>query len=203
MTKSMFATYREGIELFRPYFPHPGPRKRIFPHEVKLPPRNRRGAMSPVKVMEDRNVVVHGIRVYHGKEVKESYAYRFDIKSSGKSVVFSGDVGGPDKNLVTLAQDCDLLVHEAQLNSFIPKIVASAAASTRAALQAHLEDTHTNVVDLPRIAKAANAKRLCMCHLIPAAVPPAAFLGPAQQAAVTAGFSGEIIVPQELDQIAI
>ena len=64
--------------------------------------------MEPFKIFEDDRVRVSAILVPHG-EVFPCYAYRFDLPD-GRSVVFSGDTSKSD-NVVTLAQDSDVLVH--------------------------------------------------------------------------------------------
>ena len=167
----------------------------IEPRELVLP---KNGV---TKVMEDKNVRVHATRVYHGPEVHDAYAYRFDIKHSHKSVVFSGDTT-PSKHLVRLAQDADLLVHEAQMNKNIPLVLAQVPPAQRAPLRRHLLNSHTNVIDVPGVAKASRAKRLSMCHytLDPR---PQDFLLAAKGAAAKIGYRGEIIAPTELDQIQI
>lgn len=48
-------------------------------HEFDLP---LSGAQ---KVYEDANVIVTATRAYHGKDVPNAYAYRFDIKSGEKA----------------------------------------------------------------------------------------------------------------------
>ena len=59
------------------------------------------------------------------------------------------------------------------------------------------------MLDLPKIAKEANVKRLVMCHYTPSFIPAQAFLGAAKQAAASVGFGGEIVAPKELDQIVL
>ena len=186
-----------GIDLFERGVDAPPFHTLFTPHEVSLP------ATGIAKVMEDDEVVVHGTRVFHGDEVKDAYAYRFDIKHSGTAVVFSGDTAGPNAQLVALAEDADLLVHEVQLNAQIGLIVDAAPPAVRAVLREHLETTHTNVADLPRIAKAAGVGRVAMCHYTPGFLPAEEYLTVARAAAVTSHYGGEIIAPTELDVIRI
>ena len=49
------------------------------PHGITLP------ATGAVRVMEDENVEVDAVRVPHGEDIHDAYAYRFDIKRSGRS----------------------------------------------------------------------------------------------------------------------
>jgi ribonuclease BN (tRNA processing enzyme) len=170
----------------------------LTPHNVEI----GRGSRI-ARVMEDDNVVVEATRVFHGPEVKDAYAYRFTIKSTGKRVVFSGDTAAPDANLIGLAKDCDLLVHEAQDNDLIPVLLQFVPVEQRAPLRQHLLESHSNVIDLPGVAKAANAKSLAFCHYTPLPQPASVFLAKAQAAANTIGYTGTIIAPTDLDVIAI
>ena len=151
--------------------------------------------------MEDENVVVSATRVFHGPEVHDAYAYRFDIKRTGKSVTFSGDTT-PDRQLTALATGCDLMVHEVQVNAAIPKLLKSYAPSVRPKLDHHLHHTYTDVSLVPGIAKAAGAKRLAFCHYSLVVDPPTV-LQLAHKANCSARYGGEIIAPTELNRIAL
>jgi ribonuclease BN (tRNA processing enzyme) len=166
-------------------------------HEVTLPPR---GVAS---VMEDEHVLVSATRVFHGTEVRDAYAYRFDVRRSGRSVVVSGDTAGPNDQLIELASDADTLIHEVQLNARLDLILDQVAHERREALRRHLVTTHTDAADIPRVARAANVKRLVMCHYVPAFLPPAAFLAAAREAAEAVGYEGEIVAPADLDVIML
>lgn len=169
---------------------------RVTGHDVDLP-RGR----ALVKVMEDDNVIVHATRVFHGPEVANPYAYRFTVKSSGKRVVFSGDTAAPNQNLIRLARDCDLLVHEAQDNDLIPTLLSFVPEAQREALKQHLLVSHSNVIDLPAVAKAANAARLAFCHYTPLPQPATAFLAKAKAAAAKIGYTGAVLAPTDLEVI--
>ncbi|MBB6628231.1 MBL fold metallo-hydrolase [Nocardioides sp. KIGAM211] len=175
-----------------------GTRPVVKGHDVRLAEHR-----TITKVMEDENVVVHATRVSHGPEVRNAYAYRFTIKSSGKRVVFSGDTAAPDANLIALAHQCDLLVHEAQDNDLIPVLLQFVAADQRDALREHLLVSHSNVIDLPGVAQAAGAKSLAFCHYTPLPQPASVFLGKAQQAASQIGYTGSIVAPVDLDVITL
>jgi ribonuclease BN (tRNA processing enzyme) len=191
MQQHFEAMFKLGVEMFEEVgFPPFG--NLIKPRALSLP---KRGI---VKVMEDDNVRVHATRVFHGPEVADAYAYRFDVKATGKSVAFSGDTV-PDDQLVALARDVDLLIHEAQLNANIPLIVGQVAPSVRKPLEKHLLNSHTNVLAVPRIAKEAGAGRVSMCHY--GLGKPEAFLPLAQAAAAQAGYTGEVLAPVELQQV--
>ena len=153
--------------------------------------------------MEDQNVIVHATRVSHGPEVANPYAYRFTIKSSGKKVVFSGDTAAPNANLIALSKDCDVLVHEAQDNDSIATLLQFVPEDQRRALEEHLLVSHSNVTDLPGVAKAAKAKKLVFCHYTPLPLPPSVFLAKARAAASAVGYTGAIVAPADLDTITL
>ncbi len=64
--------------------------------------------------MSDDNVTVTATLVSH-YDVYPAFGFRFDLKKSGVSVTFSGDTTKSD-NLIALAKDTDILVHEAQFS---------------------------------------------------------------------------------------
>jgi ribonuclease BN (tRNA processing enzyme) len=165
-------------------------------HEVVLPKTGVK------RVFEDGNVVVSAARVQHGSDVPDAYAYRFDDKHAGRSVVFSGDTA-PTDNLVALARDADLLVHEVIYLPGIDQLLQSIDPKVRPTLRQHLVESHTSTDQLPAVAKAANVKRLALCHLGPAFIPGPVFAGALAKASAAAGFAGEIIVPNELDVVRL
>ena len=156
-----------------------------------------------INVMEDENVRVTATKVFHGAELKDSFAYRFEIKATAKSVVFSGDVAAHDANLIALAQGCDFLVHEVQDNEMVERVVARLPEKQQADLRHHLLTSHTSVDDLPAVALAAGAKNLVMSHYTPIPQSPLVYLEKATKAAAAVGYKGKIIAPTELDQIEI
>jgi ribonuclease BN (tRNA processing enzyme) len=191
-------TFAEEIDLFSA-----GGGFGTFPalrgHEVAIPPGSR-----IQRVMEDGNVVVDAVHVFHGPEVRNAYAYRFTIKRTGKIVVFSGDTAAPDANLIALAQGCDVLVHEVQDNDNVEKIAASIPDPQQAAaLRKHLLEAHSNVYDVPKVAKEAGAKKLVFCHYTPLPQPPGVYFAKAQSAASSIGYTGTMVAPAELDAIPL
>ncbi|MFJ4622417.1 MBL fold metallo-hydrolase [Streptomyces sp. NPDC088812] len=167
-------------------------------HDVKVA-----GSSAIVRIMEDDNVIVDATRVFHGSEVKDAYAYRFTIKASGKTVVFSGDTAAPDANLIRLARNSDVLVHEAMDTSLIDKITASLPQAQAEELRTHMIQAHSDVSDLPAVAKAAGAQRLVFCHYTPIPQAPSVFAAKAQAAADAIGYRGSIIAPSDLDVITL
>ena len=130
-------------------------------------PQDRTGTI----VFERGGVVVRAFRVDHG-HVEPALGYR--VEYAGRSVVFSGDtVASP--LVVDAARGCDLLVHEA-VNV---RLMRSAIAVLRDL--GHEEDArraegvigyHADTIGVARVAAEADAGRLVLAHLIPAARNP-------------------------------
>lgn len=112
-------------------------------------------------VMQDERVKVTATLVNHAP-VTPAFAYRFD--AADRSIVISGDTARSD-NLIKLAKNADVLVHEALYVPGVDRIVATVGnAST---LKKHIIDSHTAVEDCGRVAEAAGVKTLVLSHLIP------------------------------------
>ncbi len=173
------------------------PRQPVTARPVSLPPTGI------VEVMRDDHVTVTATRVYHGPEVADAYAYRFDIAGSGRSVVFSGDTAGPNEALIALARGADVLFHEVQMTSAIDQILQRSPAADRVALRTHLLNSHTDVAVVPEVAQRAGVRHLVLCHYTPAFVPIADFRSAAEKAAQKVGFTGRLTAPTELDTITL
>ena len=127
--------------------------------EIAVPPgsnyQNRSPTTGPFPVMSDDNVTVTATLVSH-YDVYPAFGFRFDLKKSGVSVTFSGDTTKSD-NLIALAKDTDILVHEAQFslddayygNRFPPNYLVS---------------SHTSAEQVGEVAAAANAKHVILSH---------------------------------------
>ncbi|OHU07458.1 MBL fold metallo-hydrolase [Mycobacterium syngnathidarum] len=155
--------------------------------EIAVPPgsdyRNRSPKTAPFPVMSDDNVVVTATLVSH-YDVYPAFGFRFDLKASGKSVTFSGDTTKSD-NLVALAKDTDILVHEAQFslddayyhNRFPPN---------------YLKNSHTSAEQVGEVATAANAKHVVLSHYSPTNLPDFQWLE-----AIGKNYSGEVTVARD------
>ncbi|MDN3460790.1 MBL fold metallo-hydrolase [Rhodococcus sp. APC 3903] len=174
------------------------PPRKVTAHTISVP------ATGSVEVMRDDLVKVTATRVFHGPEVPDAYAYRFDILASGRSVVFSGDTAGPNDNLIALARGTDVLFHEVQMNSAVEELlVQRAPTANQAGLREHLFNSHTDVIAVPQVAQKAGARHLVLCHYVPADLPIAQFHSAVQDAAHRAGFNGRLTAPSELDVIPV
>jgi ribonuclease BN (tRNA processing enzyme) len=155
--------------------------------EIMVPPeanyRNRSPKTAPFPVMSDDNVTVTATLVSH-YDVFPAFALRFDLKKSGTSVTFSGDTTKSD-NLIRLAKDTDVLVHEAQFslddahyqNRFPPN---------------YLVNSHTSAEQVGEVAAAANAKSVILSHYSPTDLPDSEWLN-----AIGKHYSGKVTVARD------
>ena len=155
--------------------------------EIAVPPGsdylNRSPVMEPFPVMSDDNVTVTATLVSH-YDVYPAFAFRFDITRLGFSVTFSGDTTKSD-NVIRLARDTDILVHEAQFslddsyygNRFPPN---------------YLVNSHTSAEQVGEVAAAANARHVVLSHYDPTNLPDAEW-----QAAIGRNYSGKVTVARD------
>jgi ribonuclease BN (tRNA processing enzyme) len=156
-------------------------------NEIAIPPeanyRNRSPKTDPFPVMSDDNITVTATLVSH-YDVFPAFGFRFDIKQPAVSVTFSGDTTKSD-NLITLARDTDILVHESMFslddafyhNMFPPN---------------YLVNSHTSAEQVGEIAAAANAKHVVVSHYDPPDVPDSKW-----RDAIGKHFSGDITVARD------
>ncbi|MEE6167239.1 MULTISPECIES: MBL fold metallo-hydrolase [unclassified Mycolicibacterium] len=155
--------------------------------EIAVPPgsdyRNRSPKTAPFPVMADENVTVTATLVSH-YDVYPAFGFRFDLKKPGVSVTFSGDTTKSD-NLIALAKDTDILVHEAQFslddayyhNRFPPN---------------YLKSSHTSAEQVGEVAAAAGAKHVVLSHYSPTDLPDSQWLD-----AIGKNYSGKITVARD------
>lgn len=126
----------------------------LNPHDIAIPPTveaslaHTAPEMAPFNVMRDDNIAVSATLVSHAA-VFPAFAFRIDTEHG--SVTFSGDTR-PSSNLIKLAQDTDMLVHEA-IN-----IKRYAELGTSPAVIEHHKKSHTDIADVGNIAQQARAK---------------------------------------------
>lgn len=141
-------------------------------------------------VLREAGLTVTCAHVHHPL-VARALAYRFD--SADRSIVISGDTSASE-NLIKLAKNADVLVHEALYLPAVEKIAAGSPNPT--ALKRHLLDSHTPVEEVGRIAAEANVRKLVLSHLVPGettAVTDSEWLEGA-----TRHFKGEVTVGRDL-----
>lgn len=137
------------------------------------------------RVFEDDRVTVRCCLVDH-PPVPVALAYRFDAPD--RSIVISGDTRR-SANLIALASNADVLVHEALYVSRAPGTEGSA-------LRRHVLASHTPVEDVGRIATEARVKMLVLSHFVPGETPPVSddeWLAGARQ-----HYAGPIVVGRDL-----
>jgi ribonuclease BN (tRNA processing enzyme) len=155
--------------------------------EITVPPGsdylNRSPKTEPFPVMSDDNVSVTATLVSH-YDVYPAFGFRFDLKKSGVSVTFSGDTTKSD-NVIALARDTDILVHEAQFslddayynNRFPPN---------------YLQNSHTSAEQVGEVAAAANAKHVVLSHYSPTDLPDSEWLN-----AIGKHYSGKVTIARD------
>jgi ribonuclease BN (tRNA processing enzyme) len=118
------------------------------------------------EIHQDDNLMITTIKNLH-PPIKESYAIR--IQSNEKAVTLSGDTTYMPE-LADFAKNSDVLVHEALLIKGVDALCKSLGV-TDGRLKNHLLQSHTDAVDVGKIANAANIKILALNHLVPGADP--------------------------------
>lgn len=175
----------------------PGPYEHFAPQNIGIPTGvafdpddDVAPDMDPSMVFEDHRVQVTATLVSH-HPTAPAFGFRFDTASG--SVTISGDTAVCD-NLVKLAEQTDLLLHEAiHLEAMAGKYED---ASMRKATMDHHRRAHTTPEGAGMVASRAGVKRLALHHLVPSHMPPHIW----QQA--TSTFDGPLFIPEDLDVIS-
>lgn len=156
----------------------------VHPHEL------RAGGL----VVQDANVRVTAALVHHPPMVP-AFAFRFDTPD--RSIVISGDTT-PTDQLVALARNADVLVHEALYDAAaVDRLVASVPNATD--LRRSILSHHTTAEEAGRVAAAAGVGTLVLSHLIPAEDP--AITDEMWSSAARRHFSGRIVVAKDLMEL--
>jgi ribonuclease BN (tRNA processing enzyme) len=178
----------------------PTPMEAVEAHDIALPEHltadpngNPHPRMDPVFVYEDDRVRVTATLVQHAP-VFPAFAYRFDTEDG--SVVFSGDTG-PSDNLVQLAEDADVLVHEVIAQEWVDEFLPEPRNEAQEGLYHHLLDSHTTIQQVGPLADRAGAKLLVLNHMVPSAYPNRQFLHARKY------LSGDVVIGQDLDVINV
>lgn len=145
---------------------------------------------------DDNGVTVTATLVNHAP-VFPAFAYRFDTPDG--SIVLGGDTS-PSQNLIELAQDADILVHEVLHQPSIDQIVVPENVPNRDEQLAHIYASHTASTDVGTVAQEANVDKLVLTHFVPAdgLVPDSVWHDDAK-----ADFDGEVIVGKDLVEVGI
>ncbi len=149
--------------------------------------------MNPFAVYEDDRVRVSATLVSHGP-VFPSFAFRFDTQEG--TVVFSGDTNASD-NLVRLADNCDILIHEVIDPAWVYQLFPAPVSDAQHAKVRHLLNAHTPIHHVGKIADAAGARTLVLSHLAPADNPASRWRE------AQSGYRGRLVVGADLVEIRI
>lgn len=147
-------------------------------------------------VLDTPTLKVTATRVPHGN-MSPAHAYRFDTANG--SIVFSGDTSRSD-DLISLAQDCDLLIHETVNTALFEQ------QGLPASVVQHMREVHTDIGEIGEIADAARARRVVLSHLAPAdpaQLPDREWAVAARASARAAGYRGRITVGHDLMRIPL
>lgn len=125
--------------------------------------------------------------------IEHSFAYRFDTPD--RSIVVSGDTAYSEP-VLALARGADVLVHEVLYRPFWERPDAPQTPDVRR----HILASHTDAVDVGRLAAQAGVRTLVLTHFVPSeptgAVPDDTWL-----AAARTHFKGEVILGRDLMEI--
>lgn len=112
------------------------------------------GAGIETVISTSDGLVVKAIAVDHGPVP----AVAFRIEYKGHSVVYSGDTGSKGPNMISLAQDADMLIYDTAITDDLPPNPV-------------FHVLHTSPTRLGEVAAAANVKKLVLSHITPVTEP--------------------------------
>lgn len=176
----------------------PSPFDYFIPEDIAIPVESYHpnsnptpAGMEPFMVYQDELVTVTATLVEH-PPVAPAFAFRFDTAAG--SVTISGDTA-PCENLVRLARDTDLLLHEAIDFNWVHRAYSRDGGAVGQASIDHHRKSHTSPEDAVELANRAGARTLALHHLVPGTAPRAVW----ERAG--AGFNGTFLIPDDLDSI--
>lgn len=149
--------------------------------------------MRPFPIYEDDRVRVSATLVQHAP-VAPAFAFRFDTDEG--SVVFSGDTGVCE-NLIELAADADVLVHEVIDEQWVHRQYEGGRTEQQRSMIDHHLTAHTAIPDTGRVAERAGVRTLALHHFVPGELESPRWHEAAKE------FSGTLVVGQDLDRIPL
>ena len=178
----------------------PSPELLFDPREIEIPtgidyhPNDHPTPdMEPFVIFADDRVTVSAVLVEH-PPIAPAFAFRFD--SEYGSVTISGDTC-ETANMVRLARETDLLLHEAIDFSWVEGKYSHRTDGEGIASRDHHYKSHTSVDGAIRIADEAGARSLALHHLVPGSADDSVWSRGSEQ------FSGTFHVPEDLDSLSI
>ena len=182
MTTQLLEAYRYDIDLRIADEGRSALAPLVRPHEIT----------SAGEVLKDDRVRVTAALNDH-PPIRHSFAYRFD--TADRSIVISGDTRY-SVNVINLARGADVLVHEVVSREFWERPDAPQPAS----VVRHILASHTDPVDVGRVAAAAGVRMVVLSHYVPTEGPGA----PTDEewiAAVRRHFRGKVVAGKDLMEI--
>ena len=128
----------------------------------------------------DDGLVITSIAVDHGPV--PAVAYRIEYK--GHSIVYSGDTSSSSDNMITLAQDADILIYDTGITDRLPP-------------SPFFRSLHTTPTRIGEVAAQANVKTLILSHLTPITEPR---VDEVMQSIRNQGYIGEMFEGKDLDK---
>lgn len=123
-------------------------------------------SLAQIKPIEDSarfdDITLRTMRNVH-PPIKDSFALRFE--TADKAVVLSGDTAYMPQ-MAAFAKDADLLVHEAMLRDGVEALCARMTNGDER-LRTHILRSHTDAVDVGRVAQDAGVRQLALNHFVP------------------------------------
>lgn len=123
-------------------------------------------------------LVLQAIAVDHGPVP----ALAFRIEYKGYSIVYSGDTGSRGPNMITIAQDADLLIYDTAITADLPTNPV-------------FHVLHTEPARIGEVAQAANVKKLVLSHITPVTEPR---LKEVKKVIRSQAYTGKIIEAKDL-----
>jgi ribonuclease BN (tRNA processing enzyme) len=137
------------------HMPDPGSLARAV--DIPVAPPTPGAPRERTVVLDDGAVRVTAVPVTHG-HAHPALAYRFDTPDG--SIVFSGDTT-VNEDLVALARDADILVHQVADLGYLERQGLSGPALER------MSGLHTDVTDVGGVAERAGVRELVLNHYLP------------------------------------
>ncbi|MGH9349042.1 MAG: MBL fold metallo-hydrolase, partial [Vicinamibacterales bacterium] len=153
MTRHLFDAYTFDIDLRIADEGRPPLVPLVRPHEIT----------AGGEIFKDDRVRVTAVLNDH-PPIAHSFAYRFD--TADRSIVISGDTR-VSTNVIGLARDADVLVHEVLSREYWERPDAPQPKS----VIRHIIESHTEVADAARVAARAGVKTLVLSHFVPTEGP--------------------------------
>lgn len=149
--------------------------------------------MQPFTVYEDELVSVRATRVKHAP-MAPAFGYRFDTDYG--SVVISGDTA-PAQNLMRMAENIDLLLHEAVDFDWVEERYEEQRTASARATRDHHYAAHSSPKQAIELANSAGARQLALHHLAPGTTPKSVWTRDGSK------FKGRFRIPSDLEKIYI